>query len=103
MSYVYYNNFIVSNAPTNTTYEVINATAIKIQWDITGNVNGFLINITSTGLPTVTQQLTNGSAREILHDGILPERNYTVEVRGYDELLGQADTITVRLEGTLIL
>ena len=52
-----------SNAPT-IKHEVINATAIKIYWDITGDVNGFLINITSSGLSTVTQQLTNGLARE---------------------------------------
>ena len=99
MCYVHYNNFIASNVPTNTIYEVINATAIKIQWANTSNDNGFLINITSIGLHAVTIELTDGSAREVLHDGILPERNYTVEVRGYDELLGRADTITLRLEG----
>ena len=93
---------IASNAPTDTTYEVINATAIKIQWDISGNVNGFLIKITSSGLPIVTQQLTDGIAREVIYNDILPERNYTVEVRGYDELLGLADTVTIRLEGMCI-
>ena len=87
-----------SNAPT-INYEVINATAIRIYWNITGDVNGFLINITSSGLPTVTQQLTDGSTREFIYNGILPERNYTVEVRGYYQLVGPASTITVRLEG----
>ena len=77
----------------------MNATAIRIYWSITGNVNGFLINITSSGLPTITQQLTDGSAREIIYDGILPERNYSIEVRGYYQLVGPASTITVRLEG----
>ena len=78
---------------------MINATAIRIYWNITGNVNGFLINITSSGLPTVTQQLTDGSVREFKYDGVQPERNYIVEVRGYVHLLGPADTILVRLEG----
>ena len=80
---------------------MINATAIRIYWNITGDVNGFLINITSSGLPAVTQQLTDGSAREFVYNGILPERNYSIEVRGYVHRLGPADTITVRLEGII--
>ena len=88
----------VANAPT-INYEVINATAIRIHWSIPSNANGFLINITSNGLPTVTQQLTDGSVREFIYNGILPERNYTVEVRGYIYLLGPADMTIVRLEG----
>ena len=80
---------------------MINATAIRIYWNITGDVNGYVINITSSGLPTVTQQLTNGSARDFIYDGILPERNYTVEVRGYYQLVGPASIITVRLEGII--
>ena len=91
-----------SSAPT-INYEVINATAIRTYWSITGDVNGFLINITSSGLPTVTQQLTDGSIREFIYNGILPERNYNVEVRGYYQLLGQANTSNVRLEGTLTM
>ena len=55
-----------SNAPI-IIYEVMNATAIRIYWNITGDVNGFVINITSSGLPTVTQQLTDGSAREFIY------------------------------------
>ena len=78
---------------------MINATAIRIYWDITGDANGFIINITSNGLPTVTQQLTDGSVREFIYNGILPERNYTVEVRGYIYGLGPADTTTVSLDG----
>ena len=78
---------------------MINATAIRIYWNITGDVNGFLINITSSGLPTETQQLTDGSAREFIYNGILPEKNYTVEVRGYIHRLGPADIIIVHLDG----
>ena len=78
---------------------MVNATATRIYWNITDDVNGFVINITSSGLSTVTQQLTDGSAREFIYNGILPERNYTVEVRGYIHLLGPADMITLRLEG----
>ena len=80
---------------------MINATTIKIYWSITGYVNGFLINITSSGLSTITQQLTNGSAREFIYNGMLPERNYIIEVRGYYQLVGPASTITVRLEGII--
>ena len=72
-----------------------------IYWNITGYVNGFVINITSSGLSTVTQQLTGSSTREFLYSGILPERNYTIEVKGYVHRLGPADTTTVRLEGIL--
>ena len=78
---------------------MINATAIRIYWSITDDVNGFLINITSSGLPIVTQQLTDGSAREFIYNGMLPKRDYTVEVRGYIHMLGPADITIVYLEG----
>ena len=78
---------------------MINATAIRICWSITGDANGFLINITSNGLLTVTQELTDGSVREFIYDGILPEKNYTIAVRGYIHRLGPVDTTIVRLEG----
>ena len=78
---------------------MINATSIRIYWDITGDVNGFLINITSNGLPTITQQLTDSSAKEFIYNGILSERNYTVEVRGYIHKLGPTDTTIVNLDG----
>ena len=80
---------------------MINATAIRIYWDITGDVNGFLINITTSELPTVTQELTDSSVREFIYNGILPERNYSIEVRGYYQLVGPASTITVRLGGIM--
>ena len=73
---------------------MINATAIRIYWSITGDVNGFVINITSSGLPTITQQLTDGSTREFIYDGILSERNYTAEVRGYYKLVGPASALS---------
>ena len=60
-----------------------------------------MINITSSGLPTVTQQPADGSAREFIYNGILPERNYTIEVKGYVHWLGPADTTTIRLKGIL--
>ncbi len=53
----------------------------------------------SSGLDNVTKQLTDSTLREYVVDGLLPERNYTIAVRGYYQLLGQADTTTVRLEG----
>ena len=78
---------------------MIDATAIRIYWNITGDVNGFIINITSSGLPTVTQQLTDNSTREFIYNGILLEKNYSIEVRGYYQLVGPASTISVILEG----
>ena len=55
----------------------------------------------SSGLDTVTEQLTNSTIREYVVDGLLPERDYTIAVRGYYQLLGPADTTTVRLEGKI--
>ena len=78
---------------------MINATAIRIYWNITGDVNGYVINIASSGLPTITQKLTDSSAREFIYNGILPERNYTVDVRGYLHRLGPVDTTIVHVDG----
>ena len=47
----------------------------------------------------ITQQLTDGSAREFIFNGVLPEKNYTVEVRGYIHMLGPADTTIFYLDG----
>ena len=92
---------IASNAPSSVSHEVVNATAIRISWSITGSVSGFVIYTISSGLDTVTKQLTDSTLREYVVDGLLPERDYTIEVRGYYQLLGPANTITVRLEGTI--
>ena len=73
----------------------MNATAINVSWSISGDVNGFIINITRDGIDTVTIQLTDGSLREYVINGLLPERDYTVEVRGYYQLLGPAATAIV--------
>ena len=81
----------------------MNATAINVSWSISGDVNGFLITVlNSSGLDT-KHQLTDGSLREYAINGLLPEMNYTVEVRGYYELLGPAETTTVRLEGNILV
>ena len=60
-----------------------------------------MIYTTSSGLDTVTEQLTNSTLREYVVDELLPERDYTIAVRGYYQLLGPAGTITVRLEGII--
>ena len=73
-------------------HEVINATAIRVSWSITGNVSGFVIYTISSGLDTVTKQLSDSTLREYVVDGLLPERNYTIAVRGYYQLLGPANT-----------
>ena len=58
-----------------------------------------MIYTISSGLDTVIKQLTNSTIREYTVDGLLPERDYTIEVRGYYQLLGPTSTIAVRLEG----
>ena len=60
-----------------------------------------MIYTISSGLDTVTEQLTDSTLREYVVDGLLPERDYTIAVRGYYQLLGPADTTTVRLEGII--
>ena len=60
-----------------------------------------MIYTISSGLDTVTKQLTDSTLTEYVVDGLLPERDYTIAVRGYDQLLGPStDTTTVRLKGT---
>ena len=61
-----YSKWLATNVPTNVSYKIVNATAVTIIWNITGNVNGFIINITSSGLDTVTEQVTNSSVREFV-------------------------------------
>ena len=58
-----------------------------------------MIYIISSGLKAVTKPLTNIIIREYVVDELLPERDYTIAVRGYFQLLGPASTTTVRLEG----
>ena len=58
-----------------------------------------MIYTISNGLDTVTEQLTDNTTREYIVNGLLPERDYTIEVRGYYQLLGPGNTTTVRLEG----
>ena len=60
-----------------------------------------MIYTISSGLDTVTKQLTDSTLREYVVDGLLPERDYTIAVRGYYQLLGPAGTTTVRLEGII--
>ena len=76
----------------------MNATAINVLWSINGDVNGFIINITSDGLDTTIMQLTDGSLREYIINELLPERDYTIKVRGYHGLLGPAESTTIRLK-----
>ena len=58
-----------------------------------------MIYIISSGLDTVIKQLTDSTIREYVVDGLLPERDYAIAVRGYYQLLGPAGTTSVRLEG----
>ncbi len=69
----------------------------------TGNISRFVIYTISSGFDTVIKQLTDSTLTEYVVDGLLPERNYTIAVRGYYKLLGPAGTTTVRLEGKNII
>ena len=60
-----------------------------------------MIYIISSGLNTVIEQLTDSTLREYAVDGLLLERDYTIAVRGYYQLLGPAGTTSVRLEGII--
>ncbi len=62
-----------------------------------------MIYTISSGLDTVTKQLTDCNLTEYVVDGLLPERDYTIAVRGYYQLLGPANTTTLRLEGKVSL
>ena len=62
-----------------------------------------MIYTISSGLDTVTKQLNDSTLREYLVNGLLPERDYTIAVRGYYQLLGPAETTTVKLEGQMII
>ena len=92
---------IASSAPSSVSHEIVNATAI-VSWNITGSVFGFMIYTISSGLDTVNKQLTDSTIRKYVVDGLLPERDYTIAVRGYYQLLGPASTTSVRLEGKIL-
>ena len=61
---------IIAASTPSISYEEINATAIRITWNITGDVNGFIIQIDGIG---VNEQLTDNTAREFVVNGLSPE------------------------------
>ena len=92
-------NFTAPDGIAIVNYDDINATAIRIFWNISTNfVNGYIITITSSSLPRITHQVKNESVKELVVNGLLRERDYIIEVRGYYELLGAPGFITARLQ-----
>ena len=76
-------------------YEDINATAIRIFWNIsTSFVNGYIITITGGNLPNMNDE----TVKEFVVNDLLPETDYNIEVRGYYDLLGAPGSVTARLE-----
>ena len=61
-----------------------------------------MIYTISSGSNTVTEQVMDNALREYIVDRVLPERDYTIAVRGYYQLLGPAGTTTVRLVGKIL-
>ena len=64
----------------------------------TSFVNGYIINITSSNLSTITHQVNDEFVKEFVVNGLLPERDYNIEVRGYYDLLGAPGSVTARLK-----
>ena len=64
----------------------------------TSFVNGHIITITSSNLPAITHQVNDESLREFVVNGLLPERDYHIQVRGYYDLLGAPGSVTARLK-----
>ena len=62
----------------------------------TSFVNGHIITITSSNLSTITNQVNDVFVREFVVNGLLPERDYNIEVRGYYDLLGAPGSVTAR-------
>ena len=80
-------------------YDYINATAIRIFWNIsTCFVNGYIITITSSNLTKITHHANIESIREFVVSGLLRQRDYIIEVRGYYDLLGAPGYVTARLQ-----
>ena len=80
-------------------YDYINATAIRIFWNISKSfVNGYIIKITSSNLTTITHEVNNKSVSEFVVNELLRERDYIIEVRGYYDLLGAPGYVTARLQ-----
>ena len=76
-------------------YDYINASAIRIFWNIsTSFVNGYIIDITSN-LTTITYQ---EYMTEFVVNGLTREIDYIIEVRGYYDLLGAPGYVTARLQ-----
>ena len=61
-------------------------------------LNGYIITITSSNLPAITNQVNDQFVREFVVNGLLPERDYNIEVRGYYDLLGAPGSLTARLK-----
>ena len=92
-------NFTAPDDIPSVDYEDINATAIRIFWNIsTSFINGYIITITSSNLPNIIHQVNDETTREFMVNELLPERDYNIEVRGYYELLGAPVSVTARLE-----
>ena len=78
-------------------YEKINGTAIRVRWTYNGSyVSGYIITITAIGV-NIVKEINNNTVTSYVVEGIIPERDYTIEVRRYFTLVGAAGTTTARL------
>ena len=74
--------------PYNIAYSELNLTAINIKWSSDATlVKGFALHIFSNE-ESMRYQVSDPNAREFIFEGVQPERNYTIELRAYYELVG---------------
>lgn len=103
---MYYNNFhlpIAPKPPTSVTYTILSSSSVTINWTVDDSMNGFVVNVSSMNEDPVhsTEVIRDPLARSLNVSGLVLNREYRIDVRGFIDLIGAATTITVRLEGTL--
>ena len=90
-------SLLAADTIPSVSYEEINATAIRVRWTYNGSyVNGYIITITSIGV-NIIKQINNNTVTSYIVEGIIPEKDYTIKVRGYFTLVGAAGSTIARL------
>ena len=78
---------------------ILNATSIKVNWTISSETNGYVIEYTTGG---ITNNVVSTSEDEIVLN-ISPMSTYTISVYSYIDLPSVNSTVTVlRFDGELL-
>ena len=92
-------SLLAADTIPSVSYEKINGTAIRVRWTYNGSyVSGYIITITAISV-NIVKEINNNTMTSYVVNGIIFERDYTIEVRGYFTLVGAAGTTTARLSG----